>query len=310
MRRREIKRRLTAGIVLAAAFLPGAAGADIFRSIKTDFVEVLVEGVPLGARYVMEAKPVEVINASGFEMGVRYEALEPTPAELRAGYEPVPDPAWISFEPRSFSLTPGGKASGKIVLYIPDDPKLVGRRFQATLRLGTDPGRGVVSVGLRPRFLFSIQGRGKRQGEPKLVNLPPVFARIQPYEIASNKAVISVDLAAVLAENPWPEEMTYEYAPDPKSMGKIQIGPAETPIPDLSWVEVRPQVLVLGPTKNGEFSLTARIPVAPEHFGKYYVMPFHAVARRKGAKDVHVYNKIRVVVPELAFSVTASGKKK
>lgn len=287
--------------------LPAAARADeIVRNLSTEFVEVLVEGVPLGARFVLDAKPVEMRNGGSIEMKVRYDAVVPMPSEMRAGYEPIPDAAWVSFEPRAFTLSPGGTSVGKVVLYIPDDPALVGRRFQVMLHLHTDTSQpGLLGVGLKPRFLFTVKAKGDRPD--RVVVNPSPLARLLPYEFGAATGSLFFDCGKVKAENFQGEELTYEVMPAVEGIRRITVDPGETPLPDPAWLETSPRVLVLQPYTSGEFAVTARLPVTPEVFGKTYVTALHAVARRASAKPVEVWNKVRIIVPALPLSATGTG---
>jgi len=214
----------------------------------------------------------------------------------------------VSFEPRKFDVKKGETAVGKVVLYIPDDPKLVGRRFQVMLRLHGDPSQGsLLSVGLKPRLLFSIWGKEEPSGEARVVDFPQKMAQVRPYELGSAQGQMVFDCGTLTARNHWEEEMTYEVVQDPEAIRRIDIRADGTPLPDPSWVMVHPQVLVLPRYAKAKFAVAVRLPIAPEHFGRTYVTALRMVARRKGARDVDVYNKVRVIVPPLPLSATVTG---
>jgi hypothetical protein len=89
---------------------------------------------------------------------------------------------------------------------------------------------------------------------------------------------------------------------------RIEVREDETPVPDIGWLDVRPQVMVLAPYSRAEFAVTMRIPIAPEHFGKLYVAALRTVSKRKGQKPVETTNKVRAVVPSLTgWSATRTG---
>src|SRR5205814_2356729 len=97
---------LAAVLVAARAAAPppaecAEAAAQQRRGLTTDCVETLIEGVPVGSRYVLSSRPVSVRNTGDYAMELRFDATIPDPVEMRAGYEPIPDAAWVSFEPRS-----------------------------------------------------------------------------------------------------------------------------------------------------------------------------------------------------------------
>jgi hypothetical protein len=300
--------------VLAVALMAvsAMAFAEVRRSITTKFVEVLVEGVPLGSRYVLESKPVEMFNGSELSLKLRFDAEVPGPSEMRAGYEPIPDPAWISFEPRSFSVETGRTATGKLVLYVPDDPALVGKRFQAMLYLHTDSTEpGMVGMGLRPRFLFSI-AKKESKDTPGVVNNPAPKARLTPFGTSPTESYMTFSCSPLKAENLFREEMLYEIALDPGAADRVGMAKGETLVTDPSWLEVSPPDIVLHANTRAEVSVTMKIPLKAENFGKTFVAALRSKAHRKG-EVVEVFNKVRIVVPDfpsMGRTVTGAPKAK
>ena len=80
----------------------------------------------------------------------------------------------------------------------------------------------------------------------------------------------------------------------------------ETPIPDPAWIEFSPPAVVLGTMTKAAIGVTARIPVAPEHFGKTYVAGVHTVSTHAG-KKTDLYNRVRIVVPAIEMTRTVAG---
>jgi hypothetical protein len=275
-----------------------AGRAAVTNSLATDFVEVLVEGIPPASRYVLDTKPVVVQNRSDTGVHLRYDAVVPQPEEMRAGYEPIPDAAWIGFEPRVFDLPPGGTASGRVVVYAPADPALAGRRFQAMLHLHSDPGAGsLLSIGLKPRLLFSIAGGAAPSG-PRVENTPRPLAWIKPYAAAAPAGCMLFQAEPFTVENYWDEPMTYDIRADRDAARHVDLRPGETALPDPAWIEVAPSTIVLPPYGRAEVRAAARIPIAGEHFGRTYLAALHAVARRPGHPPVDAYNAVRIVIPD------------
>ena len=301
-----MKRRKSA-MALAALLAGGPCWSSVTQSLSTTFVEVLVEGIPVASRYVIEGKAVDITNKSDGTMKIRVDALEPMAAEMRAGYEPIPDAAWVGFEPRSVEVPPGQTATVKAVIYVPDDPALIGRRFQVMLHLHADPSGGtIMSIGLKPRLMFSVTGSGGA-AKPSVINAPVPKAWLTPYNVKTERAELTVACGTLEAMNMFNEEMTYEVTVDPGAIAKIDRNADETPLPDPAWVAVVPPVLILRPYTKAEMAVTARLPIASEHFGKAYVAALRTVARRKGEKPVEVFNRVRIVVPALALSGTVTA---
>jgi len=303
-----MKRAARALTAAMAVLLSGAAWPDVTQSIATNFVEVLVEGVPLASRYPIEGKLVDIVNKGETTLNMRLDALDPAPSEMRAGYEPIPEIAWVGFEPRTVTVGPGETKTVKAVLYIPEDPALVGHRFQVMLFIHSDASKGsMVSIGLKPRLLFSVAGKAEAAGT-KLVNNPQFLARVIPFAMKAKAPEMVFDCGMLEAQNPWDEEMTYEFVRDPEAFKKAGVGEGETPFPDLSLIDVSPPVLILRPHTRAEMAVTARLPVSQEYFGRVYGAALRFSAKRAGAKTVEVFNKVHIVVPNpVAMSGTVTG---
>lgn len=281
--------------VAGAAFASGATGER--RGLSTGFVEVLLEGVPIASRYVLEMKPYDFTNKSDFTMKIRVDAILPGPDEVRGGFEPIPDPAWVSFEPRELTLPPGGRGSVRVVLYTPDDPALTGKKYVVSLwARGIPIESPSVGVGLRPRLYFTLAGKD-RPGMVVKLDTNPKFPRLMPFEIASSEAVMRFSCGAFNTQNQFGEEVVYELTVDRAAAGRVGASSAQV-IPDASWVHLHPSTLVLAPWAQGDVQVSVEMPFQAGHFGRAYVIPIRATARRRGAPPVDVFNRVSVVVPD------------
>lgn len=269
------------------------------RGLSSNFVETLVEGIPVGTRYVLASRPVDATNTGDYVMDVRFDAAVPQPVEMRAGYEPIPDAAWVSFEPRTFVLAPRQTATGKMVLYIPDDPSLVGKRFQVMLSLHGSPKESpTLGVGVMPRVMFSLRASGP--GATPMVDHSPRYPKLGPYEIAGKEATLVVPCGSLWAENIFENgELTYEVAADPSALKHLEIRRDETPLPDHAWLELNPRAVVLAPMTKAEIQVTARVPFAAAHVGKTYAAGIHGVSVSKDGRRQDLWNKVRIEIPAL-----------
>ena len=125
--------------------------------LSTTFGEVKVEGLKIGGDYSMEktAKfPLVVQNTSDRELELKIEVLYPKETELKSGYQIIPDKSWISLKEDYFKLSPGQEAKTDVLIKIPDDQNLLGKKYQVYLWSHTI-GRSL-GIGLKSRLLFSI----------------------------------------------------------------------------------------------------------------------------------------------------------
>lgn len=303
------QRLLLAGALAAAAvglIRPAAAR----MGLGTNFVEVLAEGVPVGSRYVLESKLVDAKNNGDEGGAVRFDGDIPLHAYMRPGYEPIPDGAWLSFEPRTVDLGPGESKSVKLVLYVPDDPSLVGRRFQAMVWIHPVQASGNVALGLKSRFLFSV-GPKTPAKPPAVVESPVKLASIKPYATGGRARELVVECDPVTVENFQPETMTYEYLPAPEAWKHLDRRGGEREL-DLAWIEVWPRTVVVPSLGRNQLAVRVRIPVDANPWGGMYLGPLRFVATRPGAKPVEIFNMVRVAVPALgsATGMASSGAPK
>lgn len=286
---------------------PAAAGGP---GIATTFVEVLAEGVPVASRYVVQGKPLDAWNKGLEPVHLRFDAEVPPPSLMRAGYEPVPDAAWIGFEPREADASPGTTVYSHAVIYVPDDASLVGKRFQAMVRIHpTGPTPGGVAVALLTRLEFTVAPKGSPPAAVRLSNSPQKLAVAKPYETGGRADRLVAECSAVSLENEQDEDMMYDFEPVPD--GPLpELKPGESRL-DPAWVEPWPRTVLLPPRQKAEIAVRVTVPVAAGLFGRTLVGPLQFTATRRGYKPVRVRNAVRVVIPELpapwAMTRTGSG---
>jgi len=139
-------------VALCCLAMPLFAGG-----LSTSFGEVKVANLKIGQEHSMEETadfPLVVCNTSDEVIELKMEALYPKDAELKDGYQPIPDINWIVLEQDYFVLDPGDEAKTDVIIKIPDDNVLSGRKYQVYLWSHTI-GRSL-GVGLKSRLLFTV----------------------------------------------------------------------------------------------------------------------------------------------------------
>lgn len=304
----KVKRSTLLTALLAGVAVGAAAPTAAKQGLSTNFVEVLVEGVPAGSRYVVTEKLVDVKNNGDEPMRVKLEAEEPTAGLMRPGYESIPDPGWVGFEPRTIEIKPGETVTAKVVIYAPDDPAYVGKRFQTMLYIHPVEGAGAVgiAVGLKPRLMFSIVPKGKAPG-PKVTDFPRKLALVRPYSTGGVAQEVVVECEPVVAENHQDAPVKYEFVPMEAPPKRLDLRPGET-LMDPGWVEVIPRTAILPSLKGTQFTVRVHVPLVAGNVGKTFVGPLHFVATRAGEKPVDIWNAVRAVMPALVpVTATTTG---
>lgn len=127
--------------------------------LETNFGEVVVENLPPGVTYSMEKEggmPLMINNTSIEEVDLKIEVLSPAEADLKTGYEPIPDSNWIELAQKEFHIKPGKSVKTDVIIHIPNEDKYLGKQYQVYLWAHT-VGRAI-GVGLKSRLLFSVSG--------------------------------------------------------------------------------------------------------------------------------------------------------
>jgi hypothetical protein len=143
-------------VTLACIAGPAAAGG-----LRCSVGEVVIDNLRIGASYSLTTLanvPLAVTNTDHRSAFVRIEPLVPDSSELRNGAEPLPDVRWASAWPETLELPVGEMRAAEMRLDIPNDPRLLGRKFQVFFWTHTLPrGDGdMLAYGLKSRIIFSI----------------------------------------------------------------------------------------------------------------------------------------------------------
>ena len=142
-------------LAVLALPLPVAAGG-----LRCSVGEVVIENLKIGHTYSLAKLanlPLSVTSTDAQVIRVNIMPLRPDTSELRQGAEPIPDARWASATPDMLELEPGKTVASDMSLAIPNDPSLLGRRFQVGFWTHTMPREGeMVAHGLKSRVIFTI----------------------------------------------------------------------------------------------------------------------------------------------------------
>lgn len=128
--------------------------APLAAYISTPTADIVVTNLRIGQAYNLTeiaSMPFRVKN-HGIERRIKITLLKPATSQTREGFEPVPDLLWVTLPKTEFSVLPGETAETDIILKIPDDEALLGRKFEAKIRAETRPKnpetKGMIAIGL------------------------------------------------------------------------------------------------------------------------------------------------------------------
>lgn len=128
--------------------------------LRCSFGEVVVNNLKIGRSYSLKELanlPLVVTNTDDKPCIVRVDALVPGEGELKQGALAIPAATWASAQPDSFALAPGEARPVELMLSIPDDPALFGKKFEVIYWSHTLAQAGnLLAYGLKSRVIFTI----------------------------------------------------------------------------------------------------------------------------------------------------------
>jgi hypothetical protein len=156
--------------VLGPAVMLAAASARAGVSgLRTKFGEVRVRGLKIGQTYSMNQLlklPLRLINTGDQAVDLSIEVI-PVSSATRAGYEPLPDTSWLKLDKTQFAVEPGHEAVSDIIISIPNDAKLLGRRFEAHIWSKSRPHKGAYAAGIMSVLLVEVASVAPTEDELK-----------------------------------------------------------------------------------------------------------------------------------------------
>jgi hypothetical protein len=130
--------------------------------------EVVIENLKIGQRYSLKTLanlPLSLTNTSEHTVRVAIEPMVPDSSELRQGAEALPSVSWASVTPDTLEMAPREMKAAEMILEIPDDEKLFGRKFQVMFWSHTLPLPGeLLAYGLKSRVIFTIDVSREEEG--------------------------------------------------------------------------------------------------------------------------------------------------
>lgn len=117
--------------------------------IRTDFGDVLIENLGIGQTYNLRdlaGTPLKVTNTGLDTVNIVIDVHIPpeefiTPNRKELGYKPIPDVNWVSLTQSQFVVPSGESAYSDVIIKIPNDPALYGKKFQASIYSRTNEKR-------------------------------------------------------------------------------------------------------------------------------------------------------------------------
>jgi hypothetical protein len=275
------------------------------RGLSTKFAEVEVKNLKIGMTYSLQKivnLPLRISNTGSEAVDLKVTVWPPGNGEGKPGYEMIPNINWISLSQSTFTVYPNMDGATDVIVHVPNDPKLLGRRFIAYLWTESQ-NKGFLGVGLKSRLLLSISSEKptaeelkKKFVEKSLGNLNFSFAPMQamaenvPLGKRVSLAKFKADLKLVN-----PNDTVYHFQITPVGIWETPItAPGGfIPAPDPKWLIIPKPVF-----KGAKFSFTplnlqVEIPDKPDYRGKNFILLLRAEILEQ---DVSAYSYGMILV--------------
>jgi hypothetical protein len=139
--------------------------------IQTDFGDVQIDNLGIGRTYNLRdlaGTPLKVTNTGADTVNLVMSVQIPPeqmimPFRREAGFKPIPTPDWVTLSQTQFIVPSGESAYSDVVINVPNDPALYGKKFQASIYSRT-AGDGI-NVGVWSHLMMTIAPSPEAQKE-------------------------------------------------------------------------------------------------------------------------------------------------
>ncbi len=167
----------TALLVAMLSSLPLLSIAGPRAGLSTNYSKLAVDNLPIGHSVSMiQIANAPMIVGNNYSVPVYVTIKSQVPEVLAVGYEPIPDPNWIVFEPNSLTLEASATMQVDVIIKLPDDETLFGKKYQCNIITYTegDPAMTGMRYGtqLTGLFMFSVAPIRNESGLERVLNNP------------------------------------------------------------------------------------------------------------------------------------------
>lgn len=274
-------RNVLAIVTALAAMTASPAQA---AGLRTKFGEVVVQGLKIGQTYSLKDLvnlPYAVVNTGEEETDLLIDVVWATSDVVKVGYEQIGALDWVKLEQTRFVVAPNREVATDVTITIPDDPSLLGRRFQASIWARTRAPKGVLAAGMQSRLLIHIDSTPPTEEEMKrkfvnkrLANLD--FSLLPTHGTADAVPLgRSVDLRkhakiVVKIVNPNDQTLNFRVRSIPTWESLLSVPPGYEPAYNPQWLKPVKDVVKSEGNSITEAELTVEIPDAPLNRGKKF----------------------------------------
>ena len=275
---------VTAAMLLAALWVPQPANA---AGLRTKFGEVQVKGLKIGQTYSLNrllSLPLRVLNTGDETVELKIDVIAAATAQLHIGYEVIPDTSWVRLEQREFTVDPAHEAVTDIIVSIPNDKSLLGRKFEADIWSRTQSRYNMFGVGMQSRLLIQIASTlptddelKKKFVDRKIANLDftllPTSGQADGVPVGQEIALKKFAKVSIKLINPNDQTLNFRIRSVPNFEALLRTPPGYLEAYDPKWLRPVNEVVKVEGNSIKETDLLLNISDKPENYSASFFFP-------------------------------------
>jgi len=283
--------------------------------IRTDFGDVLIENVGIGRTYNLRdlaGTPFKVTNTGAGTIDLQCDVVTPSDSMIKekrkAGYKPIPDASWVTLSQGKFIVPSGESAVTDVLISIPNDPTLYGKKYQASIysRTMTVGGLNVgvwshllIDIALSPEDQERIE-KNRKKGLPSGMeySLLPDKIVLVNFPLGQKINVRKTYKRTLMLANPGTINAAIKATVIPLSDSPLtlQLG-YENPT-NLSWLKLGKSEFDIEPSNFEDPEIEISLPKDPALKGKKFMFVIRVEPSNPDVTGVTYYGKVYVDVEE------------
>ena len=273
-----------AAVLLTAAWMPRPADA---AGLRTKFGEVQVKGLKIGQTYSLNqllSLPLRVVNTGEETVDLKIDVIAAATTQLHVGYEVVPDTGWVRLEKREFTVDPSHEAVTDVIIAIPNDPSLLGRKFEADIWSRTISAHNMFGVGMQSRLLIQIASTlptedelKKKFVDRKVANLDftllPTVGQADGVPVGQEVSLKKFAKVSIKLINPNDQTINFRIRSLPNFEALLQVPGGYMDAYDPKWLKPAHDVVTVEGNSIKETDLLLNVADKPENYGAAFFFP-------------------------------------
>lgn len=284
MKRAQLKNLLR----LAALLALGAAGPAAANSgLRTQFGEVVVRNLKIGQTYSLQKMlnlPYRVVNTGDQQVELKVDLIQLATGDLKDGYEPLPDLSWVRLSTQDFTVDPSQEVASDVIVSIPDDPKYMGRRYEADIWAHTIDRTTIVAVGMMSKLLIAVSSQRATQDELKykpserqLANLDftlfPAIGKASDVPVGRVVDLTKDYKASIKIVNPNDQAMRFKIVSEPNWETLLTRPRDFEDAWDPKWLTPAEDVVEVPGNSIKDVALSLHLPQGDSYYGRHFFFP-------------------------------------